>query len=188
MTGNPYCVGQVEWQGMLAAKWGVFRALFVAWLKRRWLWIAVPSGAVVLAGQFVSFGANITPSLPQHVFLVLKYDKQVRPGDYAVFIPPRSVFHKNDDALVKIVAGVPGDVISFDGQELLLNGVSMGQLKPRSTRGPLAGVTLSRIAQGVIPPGHFFMHAPHPDSLDSRYTAVGLIAQERIVGRALPLF
>ena len=173
---------------MLVARWVFFRALFLAWLKRRWFWVVVPSAAVVLAGQFVSFGANITQSLPQHVFLVLKYDKQVNPGDYAVFIPPRSVFHRDGDALVKIVAGVAGDVIAFDGQELLLNGASMGLLKPQSTRGTHAGVTLTGIPQGVIPPGHFFMHAPHPDSLDSRYTAVGLIAQERIVGRALPLF
>ena len=49
------------------------------------------------------------------------------------------------------------------------------------------GRALDAIAPGVIPPGHYYVHADHKDSHDSRYREVGLVPRERIKGRALPL-
>ena len=41
--------------------------------------------------------------------------------------------------------------------------------------------------QGVIPPDHYYVHADHVDSHDSRYAEIGLVPRERIRGRALAL-
>ena len=165
-----------------------FLELLVPWLRKRWLWLALPSAALLVASHYVSIGANLTVSLPQRMFLVLKYDKSVATGNFAVFTPPASEFHDQQARLVKLVGGVPGDVLHFEGQQFFINGQPMGIAKTHSSRGPKAGLRLSKSAEGVIPPGYFFMYAPHEDSLDSRYSAVGLVPQDRIVGRALALF
>ncbi|PZR43703.1 MAG: hypothetical protein DI537_61865 [Stutzerimonas stutzeri] len=41
---------------------------------------------------------------------------------------------------------------------------------------------------GVIQEGHYYMTAPNPDSLDSRYALVGWVSDEQIVGRAFRVF
>jgi conjugal transfer pilin signal peptidase TrbI len=41
---------------------------------------------------------------------------------------------------------------------------------------------------GTLPPGHYYVRAPHPDSLDSRYRLTGWIADAQIIGRAYALF
>jgi conjugal transfer pilin signal peptidase TrbI len=41
---------------------------------------------------------------------------------------------------------------------------------------------------GVIPANHFYVYAPHKDSLDSRFALTGWIPLERVSGRAIPLF
>jgi conjugative transfer signal peptidase TraF len=169
-------------------KWRTFLGLLLPWLRRWWVWLAVPSAGVLLAGQFVSVGANLSPSLPHTGFLVLKYDKQLQRGDLAVFSPRRSAFYSYDIPMAKIVAGVAGDTIEIQGNQVFINGKLMGTAKTHSTRGPHAGQAMPHIVQGVIPAGHFFMYAPHVDSLDSRYEAVGLVTQDRIIGRALGLF
>jgi conjugal transfer pilin signal peptidase TrbI len=60
----------------------------------------------------------------------------------------------------------------------------MSSAKPRSQTGePLVlGPT------GVIPANHFYVYAPHKDSLDSRFALTGWIPLERVSGRAIPLF
>jgi conjugal transfer pilin signal peptidase TrbI len=40
---------------------------------------------------------------------------------------------------------------------------------------------------GKIPPSHYYMAAPHPDSLDSRYALVGWIKDEHVIGRAFQI-
>lgn len=69
----------------------------------------------------------------------------------------------------------------------------VGQFRraPRSWRAkPISkgGKPLQHGPVGIIPNGHFFMSAPHPDSLDSRYALVGWVAETELVGRAISLY
>jgi conjugal transfer pilin signal peptidase TrbI len=41
---------------------------------------------------------------------------------------------------------------------------------------------------GVIPPGHYFVATPNPNSLDSRYSIAGTVPQTAIVGEAYEIF
>ena len=41
---------------------------------------------------------------------------------------------------------------------------------------------------GLIPPGRYYVRAPHPDSLDSRYRLTGWVDASQIIGRAYALF
>ena len=64
-----------------------------------------------------------------------------------------------------------------------LNGEPLGRAKALA----LDGRALTAADRGVIPPGHYYLHADHVDSHDSRYGEVGLVPRERILGRAFAL-
>jgi conjugal transfer pilin signal peptidase TrbI len=49
-------------------------------------------------------------------------------------------------------------------------------------------VPLELIAPQVIPPGQLYVLGTHRDSYDSRYARVGLIKQNDVIGKAIPLF
>ena len=85
---------------------------------------------------------------------------------------------------LKTVRGVPGTTVAVgkDGT-VRLDGVPVGRAKTHA----LDGRPLAAIAPGAIPPGHYFLHADHVDSHDSRYAEIGLVAAERILGRAIAM-
>ena len=56
--------------------------------------------------------------------------------------------------------------------------------KPRA----LTGEALEPMDTGTLGANEYYVEAPHPDSLDSRYRLTGWIPQHRIVGRAYVLF
>ena len=43
-------------------------------------------------------------------------------------------------------------------------------------------------APGTLPDAAYYVRAPHPDSLDSRYRLTGWVSQAQIIGRAHALF
>lgn len=164
------------------------RWLWERWLghfRRRWRVWAVLVIPAVLAGGFVSVSFNfVTESLPHRVYLVLKYDHVPQRGGYYAFFFPGGGPYPSDAPFVKEFAGVPGDVVTVSGRDVFVNGRPVGRAKERSRTGyPLAVIT-----GGVIPEGMYYVHAPHPDSLDSRYAMVGLVHGSRVMGRAVPIW
>ncbi len=103
-------------------------------------------------------------------------------GDRVLFEPPAAVGSKVP--YLKTVRGLPGMAVAVaeDGT-VSLDGVAVGRAKTHA----LDGRPLAAIAPGVIPPGHYFLHAGHPDSHDSRYAGIGLVPRSRILGRAIAL-
>ena len=61
------------------------------------------------------------------------------------------------------------------------------QPRPGQDACALNGRPLTAIAPGTIPPGHYYLHADHVDSHDSRYAEIGLVPRARILGRAVAL-
>ena len=119
-------------------------------------------------------------------------------GDRVLFEPPDSAWPPGSGAgagsrrsglespvpYLKTVRGVPGMAVAVgtDGT-VFLNGEPVGRAKPHA----LDGRPLAAIAPGTIPPGHFFLHADHRDSHDSRYAEIGLVPRARILGRAVAM-
>ncbi|MCY4404882.1 MAG: S26 family signal peptidase [Rhodospirillaceae bacterium] len=103
-------------------------------------------------------------------------------GDRVLFEPPDSV--GSAVPYLKTVRGVPGMRIEVDENGTVrLDGEPVGRAKARALDGrPLVG-----IAPGIIPPGHFYLHADHVDSHDSRYAEIGLVPRDRILGRAIAM-
>ena len=122
---------------------------------------------------------NIDESLPG---LFYQIDRRGLPArnDVAGITVPANPYYPEGAPFLKIVKGVPGDVVSCDGRRFFINGVFVAEAKEQTQRGnPLTlGPT------GVIPPGHYFVWTPHKDSYDSRYGEIGWITTEHILGKA----
>ena len=103
-------------------------------------------------------------------------------GDRVLFEPPDSL--GSPVPYLKTVRGVPGMTVSVrDDGTVSLDGVALGRAKAQA----LVGRPLAAIAPSVIPPGHYYLHADHADSHDSRYAEIGLVPRGRILGRAISL-
>ena len=101
-------------------------------------------------------------------------------GDRVLFKPPEDVGSKVP--YLKTVRGVPGMAVTVGpGGTVFLDGEPVARSKAHA----LDGRTLVAIPPGIIPPGRYYLHADHVDSHDSRYAEIGLVADERILGRAI---
>ena len=85
---------------------------------------------------------------------------------------------------VKIVAGMSGDTVTRADRDYFVNGTHVGQAKAVSRQ----GVPLELGPTGILPAGRYYVRAPHPDSLDSRYQLTGWVSEDQIIGRAHALF
>ena len=103
-------------------------------------------------------------------------------GDRVLFEPPEAL--NSPVPYLKTVRGVPGTAVAVgaDGT-VFLDGEPAGRAKMHA----LDGRPLQAIAPGIIPAGHYYLHADHADSHDSRYAEIGLVPRGRILGRAIAM-
>lgn len=170
--------------------------LVLAHYKKWWKAYTLPVLGVAIASIFIRIDINVTPSLPDHLFITVKgTPSKVERGDYIVFRwhgggPIPEGLH-----MCKIVAGVPGDIVRMDdnrkfyvtnasSQSALANEQFVGYAKTYSREGK----PLQASEGGVIPEGRYYVMAPHPDSLDSRYQISGLVSHDAIIGRTYAIF
>jgi signal peptidase I len=117
----------------------------------------------------------------------LSYDLHaVHRGDIVVFArPPRDYADPGIKDLVKRVIGLPGERISSEGNEVLINGKVLAE--PWLPKNEPLG---QPIESQVIPKGDYFVMGDNrPDSLDSRYFGPipGRLIVGRVVARVWPL-
>ena len=151
---------------------------------RRWgmAYLLVAFAAMIFKMHF-ALGLNASASLPEPVFLIHKGELPGR-GQYVAFRWPGGGPYPAGKTFVKIVAGVPGDTVSRMEREFFVNGEFVGTAKTQSR----SGVALALGPTGDLPLGRYYVRAPHPDSLDSRYLLTGWVAETQIIGRAYALF
>ncbi len=169
---------------------------FLVHVRRRW-YLYVPLAAIwALAYVRMFFDPtphipllfNWTPSVPYHVALMQYGPRPLHRGDLIVFSfegEARSHYPGlNRQPFFKLVRGLPGDVVTVQGAQVLVNGQVVGQAKPRAfDRYPL-----TPISPVVIPADHYYVQGTSPDSFDSRYQESGLVHVKQVLGVARPLF
>lgn len=149
-------------------------------------WFVLAGTVLWIVSRYYGVGINISYSLPHHVYVVAKQKgyQDLRVGDYTSF-NWQGGYYPHGTLFVKQVAGKEGDTVSRVGREFFVNGLSVGVAKEYSQDGePLTPNSF----EGVIPPGHLWVSAPHKDSLDSRYEYTGLIRADQLRGKVYPLF
>ncbi len=172
-------------------------------------WVMVPTGSMnptILEGDRVLVDKHVFGlRIPFTLVRLTEGDDPAR-GDIVVFDSP-----VNGTSLVKRVVGVPGDVISLEGERLLINGqpahYASGEIE--HLRGLLASTTahnpvvltesgplkqhdilllpdrvaLRSFGPVTVPKGMYFVLGDNRDnSADSRY--IGFVPRRNIVGRA----
>lgn len=154
---------------------------------RRWrstgLALLLLIAAAVLFQSCVTIGLNTTTSLPHTLYLIHK-GAAVSRGELVAFRWHGGGRYAAGVTFIKVLAGLPGDTVSETDRQFFVNGMSAGHAK----RLGRDGTPLESGPTGVIPPGHFYVSAPHPNSLDSRYRLTGWISHSQIIGRAYGLF
>lgn len=153
------------------------------YLRRHGLaWGLALLAAFLFRLQF-TIGINASPSLPCHLFLIHLGEMPAR-DDYVAFQWHGGGPYRAGITFVKILTGLPGDTITTSGRTFFVNDRPVGVAKPTSR----TGTPLEPGPVGTLPEGRYYVRAPHPDSLDSRYAITGWIARDRILGRAYALF
>jgi len=130
---------------------------------------------------------NASESLPTWALLVETGRFPAR-GDSVVFDPghdPLVIKHfgARPKPFAKIAYGVPGDLVTHDGVRVLVNGHEVSRLKPRTRQGEI----LVPGPQGRVPSGCVFAGTPHKDGFDSRYSAIGFVCHDRLIGTGEPI-
>jgi len=161
------------------------RARYLQQLRHAAPWVLLIGLLLAAWHHYVLIGTNfVTKSLPDHVFVTLKQQRVLDRGDYVTFTWSGGGPYPRGMRFTKIVAGMPGDVVTAEGPNYYINGRLVATAKPVSK----TGHPLKPGPVGVIPAGHYFVVATHPDSLDSRYAMTGWVRDEQVIGRAVPLF
>jgi conjugal transfer pilin signal peptidase TrbI len=130
-----------------------------------------------------TLGLNASPSLP-HTFYLIYKDGKVERGQYVAFRWHGGGPYPAGVTFIKIATGMPGDTVTETDRQFHVNGTPVGTAKRHSRQGAVLEIGPT----GVIPSGQYYVRAPHPDSLDSRYRLTGWISQSQIIGRAYALF
>lgn len=134
-----------------------------------------------------AFMINASESLPNWAFFVEK-GGEVAKGKYVFFVPPsnalvRRHFGPDSGPFGKRVIGMPGDLVRHDGPWVLVNGVRVAHMKPRSR----FGETLTPGPVGRVPEGCYYVGSPHPDGFDSRYAEIGFACRKQLIGTGTPI-
>lgn len=168
--------------------------------RKYWWQYLLPIAVVGLLQIFVRIDVNYTQSLPDHAFITVKgWKSGLKHGDYVAFeFPtesPISPFRQGDH-MVKMIGGVAGDIIIMDeGRNFyVLRKDQSDAVKALGPTSLVAAKTHTKTGKpiepgpvGVIPDGHYFVYAPHKDSLDSRYAITGWITEKHIIGRTFSI-
>ena len=121
---------------------------------------------------------NRSTSLPFVVFFSKKIES-LEKGKYVAFTHPKTGL-----TLAKQIVGIPGDFIQIQNQHAFINGQDYGIIKTVSPSGTL----ITPIAEGCIPKNYLFVHAPHENSFDSRYSEFGLVNIDWLQEELWPIY
>lgn len=157
-------------------------------IKKRYEYYLVLMAVIAAFTHYFTVAVNVTTSLPGTLYIV---EKNVFPhkGDFASFKYPGYRFYAHDSSFLKIMKGVHGDKVTQKAlagryTAFYVNGAYVGTAKPLS----MHGLPLTPNKSGTIPSGQFYMMGISSDSLDSRYSDVGYIKTENIIGKAVRVF
>jgi conjugal transfer pilin signal peptidase TrbI len=153
-------------------------------LAPAYLWLLV---LWVILGRYFLVSINLSDSLPGRLYLI---QRGAIPSlnDFAAFHYQGGGPYASGTRFLKLVKGVAGSQVTavrYDTgfSDFYVDGYFVGRAKPLSQ----SGIALTPGPTGTIPPRHFYMSAPNPDSLDSRYALVGWVDEKSIIGRAIEI-
>lgn len=161
--------------------------IYLMLLNNKW-WVLY-SLAVILGAVWFNYYRiifNCTNSLPETVFIANVGDKNLQINDFVVAYSKGLPNLPDNIQLIKLIAGIPNDVISYKSDMLYINNKICCKVNAKKAIwGDIHPITLTQMK---IPNGCYFVKGKSSNSFDSRYKEFGLICKEQILGKAAPLF
>lgn len=145
--------------------------------------VAIAAMIVTFVAQpFVVDGTSMEPSLHEGERVVVsKLAYRVgapHRGDVVVFRFPADRRFR----FIKRVIGLPGEAVEIRDGKVLVDGRAL--VEPY-----LTDETLGEYPPAKVPAGHYFVLGDNrPNSRDSRYPEVGMVAARNLVGRAVAIY
>jgi|TARA_R110000772_G_scaffold205498_2_gene315830 conjugal transfer pilin signal peptidase TrbI len=132
--------------------------------------------------QSHAFLLNASPSLPNWAFWLDKH-APIKRGGLIFFIPrPSNIltaqFGSKPQLFGKYVLGMPGDIVTHKGKDVLINGKLVARTKSETR----LGLKLTKGPAGAIPDGCYYAGSAHKDGFDSRYADIGFVCGAQILG------
>lgn len=160
-----------------------FRVRMIHHWRHYLLGYAAIAWLAIVFQQNFSFGVNASASLPHTLFIIHK-SAAIHRGDYVAFRWHGGGPYPAGVTFIKIAAGVPGDRVTRMNRDYFVNGSYVGTAKAHGRDGK----ALAPMHDGVLAVDEYYVSAPHPDSLDSRYSLTGWIPKSDFIGRAYAIF
>lgn len=163
----------------------------IRWLTRALYAMGVVALVMTACRPFFSLGINLDHSLPGHVFLIHKGEMPRRGQIVAFRFQGFAPYFPAGTTFVKILAGVPGDVVQAANNgciEYRVHAPTSSMVIGCAKANARDGLPLHPGPVGKIPQGRYAVAGTHPDSFDSRYAGVGWIRRDQIIGRAWRIF
>lgn len=140
--------------------------------------------------NYITIGINITESLPQKIFIMVKVKKEmIREKYYGFKYAGKSGhYYAPGTKFIKKLAGGPGDILKTDLSSRSITLITgrknkiIYNLADRDSKGKK--ITEIFIFNGEIPEDKYFFVGESNNSYDSRYW--GLVDEKDIIGRAYP--
>ena len=128
-------------------------------------------------------GISMSPSFEERDYLLVSRQSynhaEPARGDVIVFKSELVDSNGKRENLIKRVIGLPGDTVEVKNDKVYINGKlqSDSYTKERKTNGEV---------EVIVPEGYYFCLGDNRlHSVDSRYSAVGLISEDQIVGKVI---
>lgn len=118
---------------------------------------------------------------PYRIYLIDKFDKTPIRGKTFSFT---SEYIRKYGKGIKVVDGLPGDIISVTPEETTINGSMVGEELRLAKESGHTEADLTRT--GAVQPGRVWLMGRTKLSFDSRYW--GTVSQDHILGRAYPIW
>jgi len=162
--------------------------------KQKWALLTFVVLAIWLMGYTFNkgFGLFLDPSvnrcLPEVFYVGYPSDSKIVKGTLVSFEA------KGDSMaglfpgkrVVKLVAGLPGDVVEFRGEAVFINGQPLPDTNPEVLAKMQERGVARKLFEGVIPPGQLYVVGTLPRSFDSRYW--GLLDAAYVDKQAIGVF
>lgn len=130
----------------------------------------------------VTIVINGTTSLPHTAYVMVTWPKIIRPGIYAAFEAPMEIAGAFDNlAFVKRVVGMSGDEVRGGSTRVCVNHVC------RDLQPAMIEAGYGPLPSQAIPPETVVVFGDTTDSLDSRYGAIGTIAESDVLAVGYPI-
>jgi conjugal transfer pilin signal peptidase TrbI len=123
--------------------------------------------------------------LPDHKYYLVDLSDKAVHRDTIMAYESKGLqpYYEDGTVMAKYVKAIPGDSVRIDVDGVFVNDELVAEGFALSQR--LGSDESTFYRSFTVPPGHYLMLAPAPESYDGRYW--GLIEEDQIVGSVIPL-